>query len=122
MNSLPTQYHLITLNGSVLIFLTIGLRNIWITKNLNILPTMEEISLHGKELGNYSNMNHSHLRLCVCVCVCVGGGGGGAVECKVESRSLKLFIPDNTLSFMNILPNTKESKNYLALQFVKLAT
>ena len=42
---------------------------------------MEEISLHGKELGKYSNMNHSHLSL----------GGGGGLECKVESRSLKLL-------------------------------
>ena len=49
-------------------------------------------------------------------------GGGGGVECKVESRSLKLFIPDNTLSYVNLLPNTKESKNSLPLQFVKLVT
>ena len=53
--------------------------------------------------------------------MCVGGGGGG-VECKVESRSLKLFIPDNTFPYMNLLPNTKESKISLPLQFVKLVT
>ena len=95
MNSLSTLYHLITLNGSVLIFLTIGLRNIWITK-LNIIPTMEEISLHGKEFRKLQQHESFTFKArCVCVCVCVCGGGGG-VECKVESRSLKLFIPDNT--------------------------
>ena len=31
-------------------------------KNLNIIPTMEEISLHGKVLGSYSK-HDSHLRL-----------------------------------------------------------
>ena len=57
--------------------------------NLNITPTMEEISLYGNVLGSYSK-HDSDLRL-----------WGGDYE--AESGSLKLFSPDYTLSYLNLI-------------------
>ena len=50
---------------------------------------MEEISLHGNVLGSYSR-HDSDLRL-----------GGGDHE--AESGSFKLFSPDSTLSYLNLI-------------------
>ena len=58
-------------------------------KNLNIIRTMEEISLHGNVLGSYSK-HDSDPRL-----------WGGDYE--AESGSLKLFSPDSTLSYLNLI-------------------
>ena len=61
MNSSPTLYYLITLqcfNISNLIVYETKKKK----KNLDIIPTMEENSLHGKVLGSYSK-HDSHLRL-----------------------------------------------------------